>query len=101
MAGKVLNLGADWGLTDSRGTFFADTRYHLQTDDGAGIFIQTNGPAQSDGRLHLRMTFETGSDKYYWLNNIVGVGILTSGNSYVTIDGWMVGSPGNRTIASM
>ncbi|KAL2132006.1 hypothetical protein VTI74DRAFT_4312 [Chaetomium olivicolor] len=93
LAGKVLNLGADWGLVDRNGTFSADTRYQLQTDDGAHIFIRTSGPAQSDGRLHLRMVFETGSAKYYWLNNIVAMGILSSGSGYVLIDAWQLKSP--------
>jgi hypothetical protein len=91
--GKVLDLGADWGLVDKDGTFSADTRYQLQTDDGAHIFIRTSGPAQPDGHLHLRMVFETGSQKYYWLNNIVAVGILTTGNGFVSIDGWQLESP--------
>jgi hypothetical protein len=86
-------LGADWGLTDNKGTFNADTRYNLQTNDGANIFIQTSGPAQADGKLHLRMIFETGSEKYYWLNNIVAVGVLQPGNGYVVIDGWQINSP--------
>ncbi|AEO67596.1 26b93eb9-0beb-4bf3-b428-2f1ddc3b0f6f [Thermothielavioides terrestris] len=93
LSGKVLDLGADWGLVDRNGTFSADTRYQLQTDDGANIFIRTSGPAQPDGHLHLRMEFETGSAKYYWLNNIVAVGILTTGNGYVLIDGWQLESP--------
>jgi hypothetical protein len=93
ITGKVLDLGADWGLVDKNGTFSADTRYQLQTDDGANIFIRTEGPSQPDGHLHLRMKFETGSAKYYWLNNIVAVGILTSGNGYVLIDGWQLESP--------
>ncbi|EAQ92020.1 hypothetical protein CHGG_00255 [Chaetomium globosum CBS 148.51] len=60
LSGKVLNLGADWGLIDKDGTFSADTRYHLQTDDNAHIFIRTAGPAQASGKIHLRMEFETG-----------------------------------------
>lgn len=91
--GKVLDLGADWGLIDKDGTFSADTRYHLQTDDGAHIFIRTAGPAQADGKIHLSIKFETGSEKYYWLNNIVAVGVLTAGNGYVAIDGWQLESP--------
>jgi hypothetical protein len=89
----VLNVGADWGLIDKEGTFSADTRYQLQTDDGAHIFIRTSGPAQADGKIHLRMEFETGNSKYYWLNNIVAVGVLTPGNGYVAIDGWQLDSP--------
>ena len=89
----MLNLGADWGLVDKDGVFSADTRYQLQTDDGANIFIRTSGPAQTDGRLHLRLVFETGSSKYYWLNNIVAVGILKSASGYVLIDAWQLDSP--------
>ncbi len=91
--GKVLNLGADWGLVDKDGLFSADTRYQLQTDDGANVFIRTAGPQQSDGFLHLRIVFETGSAKYYWLNNIVAVGVLTSHDGYVLIDAWQLESP--------
>lgn len=71
--GKIENVGADWGLTDPRTNIFsADTRYNLRTDDGADIFIQTAGPKAPDGHLHLRLIFETGSPKYYWLNNVLG-----------------------------
>lgn len=96
--GTISNLGADWGLTDnSTGIFSADTRYNLVTDDGANIFIQTSGPAQPDGHLHLRQIFETGHPNYYWLNNIVSVGILTSGDGFVVIDAWQLQSPPNTT----
>jgi hypothetical protein len=71
--GKILDVGADWGLVDPRTNIFsADTRYNLRTDDGADIFIQTAGPKAPDNHLHLRLVFETGSPKYYWLNNVVG-----------------------------
>lgn len=69
-----MNVGADWGRVDPRTNIFsADTRYNLRTDDGADIFIRTSGPQVPDGHLHLRLVFETGSPKYYWLNNIVGM----------------------------
>lgn len=92
--GTVSNLGADWGIVDnSTGIFSADTRYNLVTDDGANIFIQTSGPAQPDGHLHLREVFETGHPDYYWLNNIIAVGILTSGDGWVNIESWQLESP--------
>lgn len=93
-SGNVSNLGADWGITDNNtGIFSADTRYNLVTDDGANIFIQTSGPKQTDGHIHLREIFETGSPDYYWLNDIVAVGILTSGDGWVSIDSWQLDSP--------
>ncbi|GKT60203.1 cytochrome P450 [Colletotrichum tofieldiae] len=90
LSGTVLDLGADWGLTDSKGVFHPDTRYNLRTDDGANIYIQTSGSKQSNGKIYLRQVFETGSEDYYWLNNVVSVGVLTSGNGSVTIEGWVL-----------
>jgi hypothetical protein len=94
LPGKILNLGADWSWRDNKtGLSHADTRYQLQTDDGANIYIQTEGPTQSDGTIHLRETFETGSDKYYWLNNIVAIGVLRLGSDGVIIDAWQASFP--------
>ena len=77
--GEILNLGADWGLTDPQtGIFSADTRYNFRTHDGANILLQTSGPAQPEGGLQLRVLFETGDKDYYWLNNVVAVGKLSS-----------------------
>ena len=76
--GEILNLGADWGITDPQtGIFSADTRYNLRTHDGANILLQTSGPAQPAGGLQLRVVFETGDRDYYWLNNVVAVGVLS------------------------
>lgn len=73
LSGKILNLGADWGITDIQtGIFTADTRYNLQTDDGANLYLQTSGSGIPDGGLHLRMVIETGDKRYYWINNAVG-----------------------------
>ncbi|KAH7056889.1 hypothetical protein B0J12DRAFT_652696 [Macrophomina phaseolina] len=102
--GKILNLGADWGTTDVQtGIFSADTRYQLQTDDGANIFIQTSGPSQPNGNLHLRLIFETGDKKYYWLNNIIALGILSfaeakaDGSFTLRIDTWNMASDYSST----
>ncbi|PWY75020.1 cytochrome P450 [Aspergillus heteromorphus CBS 117.55] len=96
LSGQILNVGADWGLVDPQtGIFSADTRYNLRTDDGESIFIQTSGPKAPSGQLHLRLVFETGSRKYYWLNNVVAIGVLTSeasttNTSLLRIDAWHV-----------
>ena len=73
LKGRVLDLGADWGLTDPKtGIFSADTRYQLHTYDGAWIYIRTSGSTQPGGESHLRVVFETGDSRYYWLNSVVG-----------------------------
>lgn len=102
--GNVSDLGADWGTTDnSTGVFSADTRYNLVTNDGANIFIQTSGPQQPDGHLHLRQIFETGHPNYTWLNNIVSVGILTADTNggWVNIDAWQLETPAASTSDSL
>lgn len=95
--GKVLDLGADWGLSDPQtGLFAADTRYNLQTDDGANIYIQTAGSRHPDGKLHLRIVLETGDKEYYWLNYVTAVGLLQRVREYengtytLRIDAWNV-----------
>jgi hypothetical protein len=94
--GDVLNLGADWLWTDSKGNGHPDTRYGLRTDDGANVYIQTMGSGQEDGLIHLHGLFETGSEKYWWLNNVVAVGILQVGDGSVKIDMWYLKSPKGR-----
>lgn len=93
--GKVLDLGADWRLTDKDGKIRPDARYNIQTDDGAWIYVQTEGPTQTDGRTLLRGKFEASTNgTYNWLNDVVAVGVLTrSGTTGVTIDMWEAGTP--------
>ncbi|KAL1597001.1 hypothetical protein SLS60_008583 [Paraconiothyrium brasiliense] len=99
--GEVLNLGADWNYLDNHGTTHPDTRYSLRTDDGENIYIKTAGSAQPDGLAYLRGVYETGSEKYFWLNYVTAVGILRSGGgSYVLIDMWYLTSPPNGTVAA-
>ncbi|KAJ4339371.1 hypothetical protein N0V87_003308 [Didymella glomerata] len=95
LQGKVLDLGADWRLTDKDGKIRPDARYNIQTDDGTWIYVQTEGPTQADGRTLLRGRFETSTNgTYNWLNDVVAVGVLTrSGTTGVTIDMWEAGAP--------
>ncbi|KAF4428823.1 hypothetical protein FACUT_9280 [Fusarium acutatum] len=93
LSGTVTNLGADWGLTDTKGVFFPDTRYNLRTHDGVDIYIQTSGPTQPDGRTLLRGVFQAAHPDYEWLNYVLAVGVLQrppaeSKGKYVVIDMW-------------
>ncbi|XPS69763.1 hypothetical protein M3J09_002022 [Ascochyta lentis] len=95
LSGKVLNLGADWRLTDKDGKIRPDARYNIQTNDGTWIYVQTEGPTQSDGRTLLRGKFETATNGTYdWLNDVVAVGVLTrNGTEGVIIDMWQANAP--------
>ena len=85
---------------DSNKTFAPDTRYQLETSDGAHIFIQTSGAAQPNKTCHLRVIFETGSPEHYWLNNVVAVGILYPAPDWksVKIELWQLEAPEEITV---
>lgn len=89
----MLSFGADWNLMYSNYLNCVDTRYLLKTDDGALISLTTIGravikpeqdaamergeyvdPADYYFRQHL--LFETGDERYQWLNGACCFGIL-------------------------
>jgi Protein of unknown function (DUF3237) len=85
LRGEMLGAAAaDWVIVGPGGTGTVDVRATLQTDDGAIIFVQYNGRLDTSQGLQFPMTacvaplFETGDERYAWLNRIqaVGKGIL-------------------------
>lgn len=70
---------ADWFVVSPDGTGLGDYRGTLQTDDGALIFVHGTGRADLTkgfgagvlliGNIH----FETGDDRYIWLNTVHAV----------------------------
>ncbi len=90
LAGRVLPGGADWQVIRADGVAELDARYTLETDDRALIYVRNfgyrHGPAEVLQRLaagepvdpslyYMRTTprFETGAERYRWLNRIVCV----------------------------
>lgn len=86
ITGRVLNLGADWQTLFADGTAHLDTRYALETDDGAVIEIinvgTRHGPPDVMKRLaagedvdpstyYMRTAarLETGHADYGWVNH--------------------------------
>lgn len=88
ITGKVLNLGADWQTIFADGAAHLDTRYALQTDDGAVIEVVNvgtrHGPPDVMARLaagedvdpasyYMRTAarLETGDERYAWVNHML------------------------------
>ncbi|MFI6645791.1 DUF3237 domain-containing protein [Streptomyces sp. NPDC050504] len=90
LSGVVLPGGADWQVLHPDGTASIDTRSTLRTHDGAHLYLSTNGirhgspevirrlnagdpvdPAAYYFRLFCR--FETGDERYRWLNRTLAV----------------------------
>ena len=90
LAGRVLPGGADWQVIRADGVAELDARYTLETDDRALIYVRNfgyrHGPTEVLQRLaagepvdpslyYMRTTprFETGAERYKWLNRIICV----------------------------
>ena len=90
--GEVLPFGADWILIRSDGVGELDVRATVRTDDGALIYGYYKGILKIDPEIMARVqsgedidpttyyfrtapNFETSSEKYSWLNQIVCVGV--------------------------
>src|SRR4051812_39249894 len=82
--------GGDWVIARADGSLKLDVRLVLTTDDGASIFMTYSGIATpaADGTMTIRVApqFETGDERYAWLNNVQAVGHGTTGPANVTYD---------------
>jgi hypothetical protein len=79
----------DWVTVRADGTMVLDVRLILTTDDGAAIFVSYTGLMRNvDGVMQARGAplFETGDERYAWLNGVLGVGIGTAGAGGVDYD---------------
>lgn len=87
--GTVKGPGGDWLTLRADGTGQLDVRLLLETDDGAMILMVYKG-IFSDGGKSLRTApqFETGDERYAWLNNVqaVGIGTVNDDQSEVRYD---------------
>lgn len=69
--GKFLPIGADSLLTWPNGKVSPDVMAVLQTDDGSNIVLKQRGYLSKDRNVYYTASFETGSEKYDWLNYVV------------------------------
>ena len=71
---------ADWLVVGPEGTATIDARTTFRTHDGAVVFAQYHGRMDvSDGMdlpktIYVTPRFETGDERYAWLNRIQAVG---------------------------
>ncbi len=80
--GTIKTPGGDWLTMRANGTAQLDVRLLLVTDDGASILMQYKGIANlAKGHIRTAPLFETGDERYAWLNDIqaVAIGSLVPG----------------------
>jgi hypothetical protein len=88
----VLPGGGDWAMTRPDGVLVLDVRLTLRTEDGAVIYMTyagmrhaslettarlARGETVSPADMYFRIAprFETGDERYAWLNRILCVGV--------------------------
>jgi len=81
---------ADWLIVGPDGTGTLDVRALMETDDGALIFVQYNGrvdvSAGGAAPTYATPRYETGDDRYRWLNKIQAVAKGQLNGSTLTYD---------------
>ena len=73
--------GGDWVTVRADGSMLLDVRLLMTTTDGAVIYVTYVGLLRNvDGEMQARAAplFETGDERYTWLNQIQGVAIGTT-----------------------
>lgn len=113
------SLRSDWEIVRNHDgdqqTAHLDTRYNLQTHDGAVLYLRTTGTrtgkrevleALGEGkigpdqfRMRLNLTFETGDERYSWLNQ--GVFVASSGRVGDQGESSRNGEDGRRRVADL
>lgn len=90
LSGRILPGGADWQVIRADGVAELDARYTLETNDGALIYVRNFGYRRGppdilrklaagepvDASLYYMRTtprFETGAQRYDWLNGTICV----------------------------
>jgi len=88
--GTVVPPGGDWVYARENRVIKIDVRLQLVTDDGEHILMQYQGIGhpQADGTTSIRNAplFETGAEKYAYLNDLQAVGVGTADAEGVTYD---------------
>lgn len=84
----------DWLTIRADGSFALDVRFSLKTDDGADIYVTYTGLGQrnDDGTASIRTAprFETGDERYAWLNDLFCVALGTTTPEGVEYDVYAV-----------
>lgn len=106
LRGRILPGGGDWATIDEQGILRLDARVTIETHDGALVYVSyrgvlrpmavanahaTRGGPKDDAEraeLYFRTApiFETGDERYRWLNNIVTVGMGSALGGAVAYD---------------
>src|SRR3954464_3216998 len=84
--------GAGWGLLHGD-TGTIDGRMTLDPHDGAIVYVQYHGKVSITTdpiRMRVAPRFETGDDRYAWLNSVQAIGVGESDGTNIRYEGFEV-----------
>jgi Protein of unknown function (DUF3237) len=84
--------GADWALLHGD-TGTIDVRMTLDTHDGAIVYVQYHGKVsiRTDPiRMRIAPRFETGDERYSWLNSVQAIGVGESDGTNIRYEWYEV-----------
>lgn len=87
--GTLLSSGGDWVTMRAGGSGLLDVRVTIQTDDGATIYMEYKGILK-DGAVRTAPLFQTGDERYTWLNDVQCVAIGAPGKGDVSYEVYAV-----------
>ncbi|RDK43372.1 hypothetical protein M752DRAFT_335190 [Aspergillus phoenicis ATCC 13157] len=107
LVGEVVPGGADFMLVEENQTTHVNTNYVIKSEDGAYIYVRTEGTRsgppevlkalmEGDGVdpasywFHLHIKLETGHEKYRWMTNRVIVGRATRAKGEAAYDAYFL-----------
>ena len=85
----IPNSGGDWVSIGANGNMRIDVRFTILTDDDATIYVSYRGVLQGRRAIAAPL-FETGDEKYAWLNASQGIGLGNSNEQGVDYDFYLV-----------
>jgi Protein of unknown function (DUF3237) len=75
LAGNIVGAGGDWAVAGDGDAMLLDVRQVIETDDGAVVYVSYNGRCDvTRGTFTVAPTFETGDERYAWLNVVQAIG---------------------------
>ena len=87
LRGTTRGPGGDWVVIRANGVLQLDVRLLLETHDGAVILMTYGGIGLEGGKkLRTAPRFETGDERYAWLNDIQAISTGVSGDGKVTYE---------------
>jgi hypothetical protein len=90
--GTLRAQGGDWVTMRADGSAQLDVRLTILTDDGAAILMEYKGVLSTgdDRKARVAPLFQTGDERYAWLNGVQAIAIGVTGQGDVTYEVYAV-----------